>query len=91
MRTPFFHNHIEQTAEAEEICFKRNAGSVRATSRARIKAAMLERMCRDVRFVTLDEYLCEVRSNPTGGLEKLSSFEEFLVRRFPESRRNAYT
>ena len=45
---------------------------------------------RDVRFVELGEYLCEVRSKQYWRLEKLSSFEEFLERRFPESRRKAY-
>ena len=45
---------------------------------------------RDVRFVELGEYLCEVRSKQYWRSEKLSSFEEFLARRFPESRRKAY-
>jgi hypothetical protein len=44
----------------------------------------------DVRFVELGEYLCEVRSRQYWRLEKLSSFEEFLGKRFPESRRKAY-
>jgi hypothetical protein len=47
-------------------------------------------MERDVRFVELGEYLCEVRSRQYWRLEKLSSFEEFLGKRFPESRRKAY-
>jgi hypothetical protein len=45
---------------------------------------------RDVRFVELGEYLCEVRSNQYWRLEKLGSFDEFLEKRFPESRRKAY-
>jgi hypothetical protein len=45
---------------------------------------------RVVQFVELGEYLCEVRSRQYWRLEKLSSFEEFLERRFPESRRKAY-
>jgi hypothetical protein len=45
---------------------------------------------RDVRFVELGEYLCEVRAKQYWRLEKLSSFEEFLGKRFPESRRKAY-
>jgi hypothetical protein len=45
---------------------------------------------RDVQFVELGEYLCEVRSKRYWRLEKLGSFEEFLARRFPESRRKAY-
>ena len=45
---------------------------------------------RDVRFVELGEYLCEVRSRQYWRLEKLNSFDEFLEKRFPESRRKAY-
>ncbi len=45
---------------------------------------------RDVRFVELGEYLCEVRSKQHWRLEKLTSFDEFLQKRFPESRRKAY-
>ena len=42
------------------------------------------------RLVYLGEYLCEVRSKQYWRLEKLNSFDEFLERRFPESRRKAY-
>ena len=45
---------------------------------------------RDVRFVELGEYLCEVRSKQYWRLERLNSFDEFLAKRFPESRRKAY-
>jgi len=45
---------------------------------------------RDVRLVELGEYLCEVRSKQHWRLEKLTSFDEFLQKRFPESRRKAY-
>jgi hypothetical protein len=45
---------------------------------------------RDVRFVELGECLCEVRSKQYWRLEKLSSFDQFLEKRFPESRRKAY-
>jgi hypothetical protein len=45
---------------------------------------------RDVRFVELGEYLCEVRSKQYWRLERLNSFDEFLEKRFPESRRKAY-
>ena len=45
---------------------------------------------RDVRFVELGEYLCEVRSKQFWRLENLNSFDEFLGKRFPESRRKAY-
>jgi hypothetical protein len=40
--------------------------------------------------VELGEYLCEVRAKQYWRLEKLNSFDEFLKRRFPESRRKAY-
>jgi hypothetical protein len=45
---------------------------------------------RDVQFVELGEYLCEVRAKQYWRLEKLTSFDEFLEKRFPESRRKAY-
>ena len=45
---------------------------------------------RDTRFVELGRYLCEVRAGQYWRLEKLKSFDEFLERRFPGSRRKAY-
>src|SRR5438132_10706852 len=45
---------------------------------------------RDTRFVELGSYLCEVRAGQYWRLENLKSFDEFLERRFPESRRKAY-
>ncbi len=45
---------------------------------------------KDTRFVELGECLCEVRANQYWRLEKLKSFDEFLERRFPGSRRKAY-
>ena len=45
---------------------------------------------RDVRYVDLGRYLCEVRIGQYWRLERLKSFDEFLQRRFPESRRKAY-
>jgi len=45
---------------------------------------------RDVRYVDLGRYLCEVRIGQYWRLERLKSFDEFLGRRFPESRRKAY-
>ena len=45
---------------------------------------------RDVRFVELRQYLCEVRAGQYWRLENLKSFDEFLEKRFPESRRKAY-
>jgi len=45
---------------------------------------------KDVRFVELGEYLCEVRAKQYWKLEKLTSFDNFLEKRFPASRRKAY-
>ena len=45
---------------------------------------------RDTRFVELGRYLCEVRAGQYWRMEKVNSFDEFLQRRFPESRRKAY-
>jgi len=45
---------------------------------------------RDTRFVDLGRYLCEVRAGQYWRLERLKSFDEFLEKRFPESRRKAY-
>jgi hypothetical protein len=45
---------------------------------------------RDTKFVELGRYLCEVRAGQYWRLENLRSFDEFLERRFPESRRKAY-
>jgi hypothetical protein len=45
---------------------------------------------KDVRFVELGEYLCEVRAKQYWRLERLKSFDKFLEKRFPDSRRKAY-
>jgi hypothetical protein len=45
---------------------------------------------KDARFVELGEHLCEVRSKQYWRLERLKSFDEFLAKRFPDSRRKAY-
>ena len=45
---------------------------------------------RDTRFVELGRYLCEVRAGQYWRVENLKSFDEFLERKFPESRRKAY-
>ena len=45
---------------------------------------------RDTRFVELGRYLCEVRAGQYWRVEQLASFDDFLARRFPESRRKAY-
>src|SRR5246500_2880824 len=47
-------------------------------------------MEKDTRFVELGRYLCEVRAGQYWRLENLKSFDEFLERRFPETRRKAY-
>jgi hypothetical protein len=45
---------------------------------------------RESRFVELGRYLCEVRAGQFWRLDNLASFDEFLEKRFPESRRKAY-
>jgi hypothetical protein len=45
---------------------------------------------RDSRFVDLGRYLCEVRAGQYWRIDNLGSFDEFLERKFPESRRKAY-
>ncbi len=45
---------------------------------------------RDERFLELGQYLCEVRAGQYWRLDELKSFDEFLEKRFPESRRKAY-
>src|SRR5205085_3528262 len=45
---------------------------------------------RDTKFVELGRYLCEVRAGQYWRIENLKCFDEFLERRFPESRRKAY-
>ena len=45
---------------------------------------------KDARFVELGEYLCEVRAKQFWRIENLKSFDEFLEKRFPDSRRKAY-
>ena len=56
-------------------------------SRSRVFASSQEG---PVRLVELGEYLCEVRAKQYWRLERLKSFDEFLEKRFPESRRKAY-
>jgi hypothetical protein len=45
---------------------------------------------RDEQFVELGQYLCEVRAGQYWRVDNLQSFDEFLEKRFPESRRKAY-
>jgi hypothetical protein len=45
---------------------------------------------RDTKFVDLGRYLCEVRAGQYWRIENLKSFDDFLERRFPDSRRTAY-
>jgi hypothetical protein len=45
---------------------------------------------RESRFVELGRYLCEVRAGQFWRLDNLASFDEFLEKQFPESRRKAY-
>jgi hypothetical protein len=45
---------------------------------------------RAVHFVELGRYLCEVRGGQYWRLDNLRCFDEYLERKFPESRRKAY-
>ena len=45
---------------------------------------------KESRFVELGRYLCEVRAGQYWRLDNLRSFDEFLEKHFPESRRKAY-
>jgi hypothetical protein len=45
---------------------------------------------RDAQFVELGRYLCEVRARQYWRLDNLKSFDEYLERKFSESRRKAY-
>src|SRR5271163_2721872 len=45
---------------------------------------------KDMLFVDLGRYLCETRAGQYWRVENLKSFDEFLEKRFPESRRKAY-
>jgi hypothetical protein len=45
---------------------------------------------KDSHFVDLGRYLCEVRSGQYWRVDNLTSFDEFLEKKFPESRRKAY-
>src|SRR5437660_11122897 len=45
---------------------------------------------KDTRFVKLGRYLSEVRAGQYWRVEKLKSFDDFLEKRFPESRKKAY-
>lgn len=44
----------------------------------------------DLRFVDLGRYLCEVRAGQYWRLDNMKSFDEFLEKRFSDSRRKAY-
>jgi len=45
---------------------------------------------RDTKFVELGRYLCEVRGGQYWRLDGLKSFDEYLEKKFPDSRRKAY-
>jgi hypothetical protein len=45
---------------------------------------------RDSKFVELGRYLCEIRASQYWRVDNVRSFDEFLERKFPESRRKAY-
>ena len=44
---------------------------------------------RDSKFVELGQYLCEVRAGQYWRIGNVKSFDEFLAKKFPESRRKA--
>src|SRR2546421_4873639 len=46
---------------------------------------------KDTKFVELGKYLCEIWAGQYWRLENLKSFDEFLGRRFPESRHRLIT
>jgi hypothetical protein len=76
-------------AMAPELDHRRAAVVLRRIDEILAWEKTKEQEC-DVRFVELGEYLCEVRSKQFWRMEKLNSFDEFLAKRFPESRRKAY-
>src|SRR5579863_1665985 len=45
---------------------------------------------RDRYYVELGRYLCEVRAGQYWRIDNLKSFDEFLEKKFPQSRRKAY-
>jgi hypothetical protein len=45
---------------------------------------------RDTYFVELGRYLCETRAGQYWRIDNLKSFDEFLEKKFPQSRRKAY-
>ena len=45
---------------------------------------------RDTYYVELGRYLCEVRAGQYWRIDNLKSFDEFLEKKFPQSRRKAY-
>jgi len=45
---------------------------------------------RDSKFVELGQYLCEDRAGQYWRIGNVKSFDEFLAKKFPESRRKAY-
>ncbi len=45
---------------------------------------------RGARYIELGHYLCEVRAGQYWRVDNLRSFDEFLARKFPQSRRKAY-
>ena len=45
---------------------------------------------RDSKCVELGRYLCEIRAGLYWRVDNVRSFDEFLERKFPESRRKAY-
>ena len=76
--------------ETPEI--NRSAGCVRPRTDRRDASSWekTKEQEKDVRFVELGEYLCEVRATQYSRLQHLKSVEEFLEKCFADSRRKAY-
>ena len=68
-------------ARAQFVLSKIDQILARAASQEEAKESM---------YVELGQYLCEVRAGRYWRLEKLTSFDEFIEKRFPGSRRKAY-
>jgi hypothetical protein len=76
--------------EWEVLCCRRRAVFVLGKIDEILSWEKTKEQEKDAQFVELGEYLCEVRSKQYWRLERLKSFDEFLARRFPDSRRKAY-
>ncbi len=72
----------------QPLCFRNSLGLRTNCALPRIGPA--DRSQPVVGAAELGRYLCEVRAGQYWRVENLKSFDEFLERRFPDSRRKAY-